>query len=436
MAIPKFYLEKRKDKDGNLIEMDIPILMFYSFGSGRLQYYTGQRVDSKNYVERYWIKGRSPIKLNAPNSTNINNALDLLANDVVDLHNKAKAKGIIPSVAYFRDGLDAIHKPKATLPEGETEDFISYFERVVSERKYGKRLVASGKNAGKPFREGGVKSLNTTLASLKRYTSASRIKRLPFEKVDKAFYASYRKFIFDVEQKEVSTFNGHIKNIKAVMNEAREDGLHDSRGHESKHFSKPEYETDSIAVPPEYLEKVEQVDLSEYPELDRDRDAFLVACYSALRFSDFSELEIEDVTNNFLRVKQSKTGDRVTIPVSKKLVSIIEKHNGSFPRASINQVFNRNIKTVFHKAGLHHKVKVRNTRGGVESFDMVPYYKLISSHTGRRTYATNMFKAGVPVMLIMAVTGHKTESSFLRYIRATNEDKARMMAEMMEKLGL
>ena len=76
-----------------------------------------------------------------------------------------------------------------------------------------------------------------------------------------------------------------------------------------------------------------------------------------------------------------------------------------------------------------------NYKKGIETVDPVPFYMMISSHTGRRSYATMMFKAGVPTLLIMAVTGHKTEAAFLRYIRATNEDKARMMSEMMNKLG-
>lgn len=435
MAKPKFYLEKRKDRDGNPIVRDVPILMFYSFGSGRLQYYTGQRTDAKNYVEGYWSKGRDPIKLNAPNGTNINNALDLLATDVVDLHNKAKANGIVPTVEYFRKGLDAIHKPKPATDASAT-DFLEYLSTVFEGRKSGKRLVRHGRNKGRRYSPDGTKKLGSLISALKRYCSARKVKSIPFSSVNRKFYESFRDYMFGVEKCEVSTFATHVALTKTVMQEAKEDGLHDSDEHRSSHFVIPSYETDSIAVSPEYLERVEKLDLSLNPKLDNARDLFLVACYSALRFSDFSALTIEDVSLNFIRVVQAKTGDRVVIPVSRKMAAIIKKHGGGFPRAISNQKFNEYIKEVFEIAGLTHPVRVRNTRGGVEGFDEVPYNMLISSHTGRRTYATNMFKAGVPVMLIMAVTGHKTEASFLKYIRATNEDKARMMADMMEKLGL
>lgn len=47
-----------------------------------------------------------------------------------------------------------------------------------------------------------------------------------------------------------------------------------------------------------------------------------------------------------------------------------------------------------------------------------------------------MFKVRIPTLLIMSATGHKTEKSFLKYIRATNEDKSRLLADWMDKLGI
>lgn len=430
MAIPKFYLEKRKDKDGNVPILDVPILMFYSYGSGRLQYYTGQRVDAKHYLYEYWKERKKPIKSSAPSSANINNALELLASDVVSIHHKAKANGIAPSNDYFRTELDKIHKPKNE--KANTADFIEYFEHVMAGREDGTRTIKKGVRKGQRYRRGSTKNARMVLNSVKGFT---KNRRLPFERIDMDFYRKYRKHIFDSD-KELSTFALHIQVIKSVMNESITDGINAFRGHEHPEFIKPSYESDTISVAPDLLEKVEQKDFTRRPYLDRVRDSFLVECYSALRFSDFSNLAVEDIKDNFIRIKQIKTGERVTIPVMKKMKSLIDKYNGSLPPAISNQKFNEYIKEVFEAAGLTHEIPVISNSGGVESTEMIAYNKMVSSHTGRRTYATNMFRAGVPVILIMAVTGHKTEAAFLKYIRATNEDKARMMAEMMEKLGL
>ena len=59
----------------------------------------------------------------------------------------------------------------------------------------------------------------------------------------------------------------------------------------------------------------------------------------------------------------------------------------------------------------------------------MPKYEFISSHTARRSFATNEFKAGVlTIGEIMSITGHKTEKSFYKYIR----EKPRESAERVQ----
>ena len=60
---------------------------------------------------------------------------------------------------------------------------------------------------------------------------------------------------------------------------------------------------------------------------------------------------------------------------------------------------------------------------------LIPKYQFISSHTARRTAATNMYLAGIVPYRIMLVTGHKTEKSFFRYIRITREENVKVLAK-------
>ena len=55
-------------------------------------------------------------------------------------------------------------------------------------------------------------------------------------------------------------------------------------------------------------------------------------------------------------------------------------------------------------------------------------------HTGRRSFATNMYKRRFPTIAIMRLTGHTTESNFLKYIKVTAEENALMMAEEFFKI--
>ncbi|HBE43099.1 MAG TPA: integrase, partial [Bacteroidales bacterium] len=43
--------------------------------------------------------------------------------------------------------------------------------------------------------------------------------------------------------------------------------------------------------------------------------------------------------------------------------------------------------------------------------------------------ATNMYRAGIKALNIMRITGHRSEKTFLRYIRQTNEEVAEELAQ-------
>ena len=54
-------------------------------------------------------------------------------------------------------------------------------------------------------------------------------------------------------------------------------------------------------------------------------------------------------------------------------------------------------------------------------------YERISSHTARRSFATNMHKRSFPNYYIMKITDHKKESDFLNYIKVTNEEAVKII---------
>ena len=90
---------------------------------------------------------------------------------------------------------------------------------------------------------------------------------------------------------------------------------------------------------------------------------------------------------------------------------------------------NKYLKEICQLAGLDEKVRLAITRGGLRVDKTFRKYELVTVHTARRSFATNMFLAGVPSISIMKITGHRTEKAFLRYIRISQEDNARKLAE-------
>lgn len=472
MALPKFYLEPRKTPNGKQ-----PINMFFSIYGQRLQYYTGVRIDPKYYKEKD-PKGnpidRSDVNKiisdSAPYSAQIKSNLKQIALDAQNIANQAKANKIPVTKDLLRTELDKIHKHKEeTIEHKEIFNFITFFEKVITDSKSGARVMQKGKNQGKKYSHNAIKNYSTTLSAVKRFMIAKKLKKLDFDDINKSFYESFKKHCYQDEQKEVSTFSGYIKDIKSIMNEAKEFGYQTADGHKAASFILPSYEADTIYLNDNQIDLISQLDLSNpenyithyaparkgrkselfdkkgnrilveekvfYPTLEKVRDLALIGFYTGLRFGNFTTLKAKDIQGAFIKVKQIKTGAPVTIPIMQKLKPVLEKYSGDLPTIT-NQRFNTYIKLVAKVAGLDQLVSTKSFKGNIEMTTEQPLYSLISSHTCRRSYATNMFRKGVPSMLIMSATGHATESSFLKYIRATNEDKAVLMAETLAKLGL
>lgn len=57
-------------------------------------------------------------------------------------------------------------------------------------------------------------------------------------------------------------------------------------------------------------------------------------------------------------------------------------------------------------------VSIIETTGGVRQEVTYEKCDMVTSHTARRSFATNAYRAGIPSLSIMQITGHTTESSF------------------------
>lgn len=157
------------------------------------------------------------------------------------------------------------------------------------------------------------------------------------------------------------------------------------------------------------------------------RDWLIVSCYTACRVSDLMELSNSNLHKSIeggriIKYKQIKTGVEVIVPVLPEVEKILLKYNG-FPRPISHQKYNDYIKDVVELSGINHLV-----RGGKMSqktkrkeFGMFPKHQLVTSHIGRRSFATNYYGL-ISNHSIMQVTGHTTERQFLEYVDKLNED--------------
>lgn len=228
-----------------------------------------------------------------------------------------------------------------------------------------------------------------------------------------------------------NTIGRAIKFIKTVCLAARSNGketdpqLDKIKGYTVK---------STFVILDEYeLNTIEKMNL-EAVHLDSARDWLLISCYSAQRVSDFlkfTKLNIEHINSpSNGRVKvisfiQKKTEKAIKLPISKKLEVILIKRNGHFPPTVSEQKYNKQIKEVCKLAGINEKIKntKMNPKTNRKEQGVFEKWELVTSHIGRRSYATNNYGI-IPTPIIMYATGHTTEQMLLKYIGKSEDDKA------------
>jgi integrase len=175
------------------------------------------------------------------------------------------------------------------------------------------------------------------------------------------------------------------------------------------------------------------LDLSDNLRLDKIRDLFIVACSTGLRFSDFGDIKPENIKRTkegeFIEIIQEKMKRHVVAPINATVKTIVSKYNNVLPTAPSNQKFNDYIKEVAQLCtSLQDIETLAYVKGGKNIEESLERWKLISSHTGRRTFASNAFERGVPTKVIMAITDHKSEKAFMAYIKTSKRKQAQMFA--------
>lgn len=239
-----------------------------------------------------------------------------------------------------------------------------------------------------------------------------------FDDIDYAFCESFIEWMSDTKGFCANTRGSHIKFLKAAMNEAYKNKLHQNE--DFRTFRKEVAQVDTVYLTNEEVTKIAELPLCGTHAVARD--VFVVGCHTGMRFSDYSRLSMEHISDGVIHFITQKTTAPVDIPAHPRVLKILEKYNGRMPDIA-PQKLNTLIKDVCKEAGIRDTVMVR--KGGTQTKH--EKWELVSSHTARRTGLTNMYKAGIPTYRCMMISGHKTEHVFLTYLRITQEENAEFL---------
>lgn len=314
------------------------------------------------------------------------------------------------------------HPHKAANPKRTRESLTDYIARFAREMEDGTRL----NNHKLRYGYSTVKNYKGFIVQFDEFCKARR-KRYDFNDIDIKFYDDFVAY-FTGKDYSVNTIGRHVKELKIIMRAAREEGLHDNGTIESRKFRVLTAEVENIYLTESEIKAIADLDLSNDRHKDIARDVFLVGCYTAQRFSDYSainegNIRILESGQTVIDLKQQKTGNHVVIPARPELLAILAKYENRLPK-SYEQKVNKYIKEVAREAGITEKIEISYVENGEKKTKIVEKCEMVKTHTARRSGATNMYLARIPTIAIMKITGHKTEKEFMKYIKITEEESA------------
>lgn len=338
-----------------------------------------------------------------------------------------------PSSEEFAGKIAELSAVAEESADDETRYFCDYFEKIYIPRYSMAREKLT------------VVKYTQALNKLRDFESDTR-RRLQITDIDINFYNKFQHWFYGKGYSR-NYFGNIIKIIKQIYRESRvSDRLHDEHGTDHRDFIAPKDAVDNVYLDLKELECIYSLDIDtvvrkdvaegkaqegeniprKIAALKRARGLFLIGCYTGLRVSDFSRLSAAHIGRH-ITIKTHKTGVPVVIPIHPVVREIIES-GFDLTNTISDQKLNEQIKELCRLAGITDEVLVNRNEGGHNVERVYPKYKLVSSHTARRSFATNAYKAGVPTIAIMKITGHTKESTFLKYIKVSAEENAETLS--------
>lgn len=360
--------------------------------------------------------------------TNINKTLSGLASEVLaqaaatseDEITKTWLKGVIDKYLHPAKFAPKVEKPLTLM------EIVRTF---VEDAEQGKVL-----NDGEKLKAGTVKTYRQVFNYLGKFAQSEKRKDYETDELTAIWYDRFVSFLYGQGMNKNSV-GKQLKCLKTILNKR------------IPHAQRAACELVERGKCKVLKEDVNNVFLSEeqlkvlaaHPftgGLEKVRDLFLVLAWTGQRYSDLEQLTAknihttEDGKHRYFKVRQTKTDAVVFVPIVPELETVLAKYNDCPPKPISNQKFNDFIKEACKAvaltdagkgAGFADDVEIERTLNAEKQTTVKPFYECVTSHTGRRSFATNGYRRDVPLPLLMSVTGHTSEAMFFKYIKEDPE---------------
>ncbi|WP_288446868.1 tyrosine-type recombinase/integrase [uncultured Chryseobacterium sp.] len=231
-----------------------------------------------------------------------------------------------------------------------------------------------------------------------------------------------------------NTLHRTIYFVKTILNFAEKKGI---RTHIREiELKREKQKHDIITLSNTEIKKIKDTSLPN--ELKDARDWLLISCYTGQRYSDFINFSTDMILDikgkPCIRFVQQKTKKEITLPLHPTVIQIMEQNKKTFPKKIDLHKYNEKIREIALIAGIQTTVKARKRIGHRVRNILIEKWQAITSHIGRRSFATN-FYSKIPTSLLIAATGHSTENMFLKYINPVDDERIINLSNYFEKIN-
>ena len=256
--------------------------------------------------------------------------------------------------------------------------------------------------------------------------------------IDKKMAVSFTQFL-KIEKQYSDNYCGQLlKLLKIILRDAQKSGfeIHPYSNYIESFKQKSSDRIIHFLNPAEIkvLKGLERIP----SELEDSYKWLLIGLSIGQRVSDLLSLNASNIrkANNglYIDIIQKKTKKAVTIGVADPLV--IDLLESEFPKVLSQEAFNKQIKMICKIAGIDEVVRgfKNNPKTRRKEVLSAPKYEFVTSHIMRRSFATNYY-GKIETPLLMNITGHTKESTFLTYI-GTHQNKDALADLFMQKASV
>lgn len=401
MATVSFYLpDSKKDKKGRA-----QIMLQCVHSGNRFRYYTGEKIEPK-----YWsYSKRNQIKPSYNDSVKLNNYLQALENKIHSIVLDYKTSGRYLSIEMLKS------KFLEDSTKAQEESFLGLFDKYI-------QSCSVTRTAGT------IKNYKNSLHYLKEFQNDKNFD-YQFDLINMSFYDQFVDYLIIKKKLSNNTVGRIIKVLKTFLNWATENG-HNSNL-EYKRFKMLQEAIEVIYLTDDELKALYNLPIQN-KAADKARDLFCFGCFTGLRFSDVATLSRANISEDEISIRTQKTKDLLNIPLLPQAKALLEKYDYEMPVLS-NQKLNKHLKSLAESAGIKEMVNIQKYRGANRVDERTPKFKLISTHTARRTFITLSLEKGIRQEVVMSITGHKNFRTFSSYIKITDKIRKKELLKAWEQ---